>query len=69
LTYQLGSTSIAGHEALNGSSLRPPKLDGAPRGCINGSMNKQNFDLSQENLLTKEKNIFSGKCLMREIGQ
>ena len=40
-TYQLGSTSIAGHEALNGSSLRPPKLDGAPRGCINGSMNKQ----------------------------
>ncbi len=43
-TYQLGSTSIAGHEALNGSSLRPPKVDeGAPRGCINGSINKQNI--------------------------
>lgn len=41
-TYQLGSTSIAGHEALNGSSLRLPKLPGAPRDCINGSkpMNK-----------------------------
>lgn len=43
---------MAGHEALSGSSLRPPKVDGgAPRDCINGSMNKQNRDLSQENLL------------------
>jgi len=49
-TYQLGSTSIAGHEALNGSSLRLPKFDGAPRGCINGSINKKHTGVSQENL-------------------
>jgi len=49
-TYQLGSTSIAGHEALKGSSLRLPKFDGAPRGCINGSINKNHTGVSQENL-------------------
>ncbi len=49
-THQLGSTSIAGHEALKGSSLRLPKLDGAPRGCINGSINKKDTGVSQESL-------------------
>jgi len=47
-TYQLGSTSIAGHDALKGSSFRFPKLDCAPRGCINGSI-KINTGVSQEN--------------------
>jgi hypothetical protein len=41
---------MAGQEALNGSSLRLPKLDGVPRDCINGSMNKKDTGVSQENL-------------------
>jgi hypothetical protein len=49
-TYQLGSTSIAGHDALKGSSLRLPKLDGTPRGCINGSIKKNDAGVSQENV-------------------
>ena len=49
-TYQLGSTSMAGHDALSGSSLRPPKLDGAPRDCIKGSRNENDPGVSQENV-------------------
>lgn len=37
ITYQLGSTSIAGQDALSGSSFRLPKFEGAVRACINVS--------------------------------
>ena len=54
-TYQLGSTSIAGQDARNGSSLRLPKVEGTPRDCINGSMHKQaSISLSGEDDMFKK---------------
>ncbi len=61
-TYQLGSTSIAGHEALKGSSLRLPKLDGAPRGCINGSIKVQRMQqVFLKRILTFSKRVMRKK--------
>ena len=66
--YQLGSTSIAGQDARNGSSLRPANVDDAPRGCINGSMNKtlqRMFDLWEIFISLTKKSCKVG-CLRRE---